>query len=305
MSDTALTETRLAGGRPSRAPALAAAAALAAALAAEIAVFGVTLTPDRYLLALLAPALVLRRARRYVVDFLPFAVLLLLYEECRGIAHLLHPVPFYRPQLAAEQFLFAGHIPSHVLQGWLWSGTARWYDHAAVAVTRVHFIAPPTLAFALWLGRRALFYRFAATMLLVSYAGALTFVLFPAAPPWAASRAGMIEPVARLTSERAVPTSLPHGVGPIYRLVNGNPYAAVPSLHGAYALLVCLFLVSVAWRTRFRWYAVTAGLLYTAVQSFAVVYTGNHYVIDLLVGFAYTAGGFLAVRALWRRKGWT
>ena len=66
-------------------------------------------------------------------------------------------------------------------------GNLRWYDQALSALTRIHFIVPPTLAFILWLKRRALFYRFAATMLALSYAGALTFALFPAAPPWKAA----------------------------------------------------------------------------------------------------------------------
>ena len=33
----------------------------------------------------------------------------------------------------------------------------------------------------------------------------------------------------------------------MYRLVDGNPYAAVPSLHGGYSLLVVLFVATLAW----------------------------------------------------------
>src|SRR5205807_4795547 len=66
---------------------------------------------DRYLLVLLVPALVLRRARRYLLDFVPFAVLMLVYQECRGLAHTLHSHPYYLPQLDAYKFLFGGHVP--------------------------------------------------------------------------------------------------------------------------------------------------------------------------------------------------
>ena len=135
---------------------------------------------------LLAPALVLGAGRRFALDFVPFVLLIVLYEECRGIAHILTR-PVRLPQLDAEKFLFFGHVPSKVLQDWLWTGTLQWYDQAMSALTRIHFIVPPTLAFALWLKRRALFYRFAATLLTLSYAGALTFALFPAAPPWRAA----------------------------------------------------------------------------------------------------------------------
>ncbi len=39
-------------------------------------------------------------------------------------------------------------------------------------LTKLHFIVPPTLLFLIWLRRRELYYRFAATMVAVSFAGA-------------------------------------------------------------------------------------------------------------------------------------
>jgi hypothetical protein len=281
--------------------------ALAAALAGAVALFGLGLTPDRYLIVLLAPALVLRRARRYLLDFVPFAVLLVLYAESRGIAHLLHAHPFYRPQLDTERFLFAGHVPAVDVQHWLWSGTSQWYDHAIVKVTKLHFIVPPLLAFVLWVRRRALFYRFAATMLVLSFAGAVTFLVFPAAPPWAAAEAGLIEPIDKLPIPHgaAAASSLPSTVSSVSvtRLVPKNPYAAVPSLHGGYAFLVFLFVAMLIWRTRWRW-LIPIAALYPLLQSFAVVYTANHYAVDLLIGFAYAAAAIFGVRWFWRRRGW-
>jgi hypothetical protein len=291
----------------SRGRGLAAAAALAAALAGAIALFGLGLTPDRYLVVLLAPALVLRRARRFLLDFVPFAVLIVLYAESRGIAHLAHSHPFYRPQLDLERFLFGGHVPSVELQHWLWHGSARWYDHALVQVTKLHFIVPPLLAFVLWVKRRALFYRFAASMLVLSYAGTLTFLIYPSAPPWAAAQTGMIDPISKLPIPHgaAAASSLPSTMSSfsITRLVVKNPYAAIPSLHGGYAFLVFLFVAMLLWKTRWRW-LIPVLALYPAVQCFAVVYTANHYVVDLLIGFVYATLSILGVRWFWRRRGW-
>ena len=45
-------------------------------------------------------------------------------------------------------------------------------------------------------------------------------------------------------------------------------------------------------------------LLYPIVQSIAVVYTGNHYVVDLLIGGVYATVAVFGVRRLWRRLGW-
>jgi membrane-associated phospholipid phosphatase len=285
-----------------------AAGVFAVAFGVAVATSGLALSPDRYLLVLLAPALVLRRARRYLLDFLPFGVLLIVYSESRGIAHLLHPHPYYLPQLEAERFLFGGHVPSVWLQNQFWEGAPRWHDRALLEITRLHFIVPPFVAFALWLRRRALFYRFAASMLVLSFAGALTFYLFPAAPPWAASQADVLGPVTKLTdahpSVSGVPVQTSGGSFSISRLIDPNPYAAIPSLHGGYAFLVFLFLAMLAWRTRWRWIVVSVGVLYPLLQGLAVVYTGNHYVVDLIIGFAYAAAAILAVRVFWRRRGW-
>jgi membrane-associated phospholipid phosphatase len=270
---------------------------LAVSLSVGIAVSGLDIKPHSYLLVLLTPAIVMRRTRRYLLDFVPFAALILLYAQCRGIAHNLRPDPFYAPQLDAEKFLFGGAVPSVELQEWFWNGTKQWYDHVAYVVTRLHFIVPPLLAFVLWVRRRALFYRFGTTMVALSYAGALTFLLFPAAPPWAAGEKGLLD-VQKLPVDEVTPSATAGG------LVDPNPYAAVPSLHAGYAFLCFLFVATVAWRTRWRWWAIALGAIYPLAECAAVVYTGNHYVVDLALGFAYAAGALAAVTWFWRRRGW-
>ncbi len=266
--------------------------------------FGLSLTPDRYLLVLLAPALVIGRGRRFLLDWVPFVALIVLYEESRGIAHTLNPSPYYQPQIDAEKFLFFGHIPTVVLQNWMWTGHLQWYDEFLSSMTRIHFIVPPTLAFFLWLKRRALYYRFAATLLALSFAGSFTFWLFPAAPPWAAAAKGLIPPLASPASVQASDSPLPTDSGPLYHLVSGNNYAAIPSLHEGYAMLVFLTVVMLAWNTRWRWWVTGFALLYPIVQSIAVVYTANHYVIDLIIGGIYATVAVFGMRALWRRLGW-
>lgn len=272
--------------------------------------FGFHWTPDRALLVFLPAAIVLGRTRRYVVDFLPFAVLLFAYAEFRGLAHMIHPHPFYLPQLRLERFLFFGHVPATVLQHWLWHGHNHWWDTAAAQLLKIHFVVPPVLGFALWLRRRALFYRFAATMLTLSFSAALVFLAFPAAPPWKAHNRGF-------TDSQLLP---PQKYGPFpsisgtagsgkhwsfASLIPGNPDAAIPSLHGGYAFLVFLFVATLAWRRRgwVRWLLVGLAALYPLAQSFAVVYTANHYVVDLLIGFGFAGAALVLVQRLWRRLG--
>lgn len=274
---------------------LLAAAAFAAAVAVEIALFGLPLTPERFLVVPLLAALVLGRARPYVRDFLPFLLLILLYEELRGVAHLLHPHPYYRPQIRLEETLFGGHLPSVELQHWLWTGHLRFYDHVIIVFSSIHFLVPPGLAFAFWLTDRGLFRRFVRAYLTLSFAGAFTFLLYPAAPPWAASRAGVIAPVALISNDGAGGTG---GTG----LLLHNPYAAIPSLHAGYAMLVFLFVAARVRRSRWRWPITLTVALYPLTMGFCVVYTGNHYVVDLLIGFAFATASYLGVPALAHRR---
>ena len=150
------------------------------------------------------------------------------------LAHLSPPQPFYRRNLAREHLCT---VPAAWLQAQFWHGTMRWYDDAAATLLKFHFVVPPLVAFALWLKRRVLFFRFAASMIGLSFASAIVFLAFPSAPPWAAAQKGLIGHLVKLPPVNDVSSlSGPTRVVP----VPANPYAAVPSLHAGYAFLVAL-----------------------------------------------------------------
>jgi len=266
-------------------------------LFANVVVFDLTLTPDRYALLLLAPALVIRRGRRYLLDFMPLAALIVLYAECRGIAHLLRPDPYFSPHLDLERWLFGGSVPSTVLQDWLWAGHERWHDVLLLDISRIHQLVPLTLAFVLWMRRRALFYRFAATFLVLSFSAAIGFLAYPAAPPWHAAEKGLVD-VVKIGGHATPRVST---LWTPYDAVQGNPDAAIPSLHAGYAFLVFLFVAGLFWRTRWRVAVLFGAALYPLLQSFAAIYTGNHYVVDLLIGYLFAAAAFFGVSFVWRR----
>jgi hypothetical protein len=284
---------------------LLAALALGVALTIAVSQLGLGLTPDRYLVVLLVPALVLGQPKKYLTDFVPFAVLLILYSACRGLAHIIHPSPFAQPQLSVERFLFAGHLPTIELQHLLGTAHHSVAARSAVIMTHLHFIVPPLLGFGLWIKRRALFYRFAATMLVLSFAACVVFLAYPSAPPWAAAERHLTPPLVHVTRPSATASAGASGVAnaAITKLIPKNPYAAIPSLHAGYAFVVFLFVAGLATRMRHRWWIIGAALLYPLLQATAVIYTGDHYVVDALLGFASAAGAYLGVNRAWRRLG--
>jgi len=125
----------------------------------------------------------------------------------------------------------------------------------------------------------------------LSAAGLITYVLYPAAPPWLAAKDGVIEPVRRLSATGWDVLGMPHaGALLAESQAQVNKVAAVPSLHTAFAVLVCLVLFPVARRAWMR-----AGLIaYALVMPLVLVWSGEHYVIDTLLGALYAAGVVLA-----------
>jgi membrane-associated phospholipid phosphatase len=64
----------------------------------------------------------------------------------------------------------------------------------------------------------------------------------------------------------------------------------MPSLHTAFALFVVAFFLTT---TRKRWWPLL--LSYPLAMTFTLVYSGEHWVIDVLVGWAYVGLTFVAV----------
>ncbi len=130
----------------------------------------------------------------------------------------------------------------------------------------------------------------------MSFAGALTFLAFPAAPPWLASKHELIPHVARIGYIEGGSSPVETSKSWIESQILPNPVAAVPSLHAAYALLVLLF--AYAWRGRIAaWIAAP----YTLGMWFTIVYLADHYVVDIVAGAAYALAGWVLVPRLFRR----
>lgn len=127
-------------------------------------------------------------------------------------------------------------------------------------------------------------YRILRNAMFISGAiGLLVFALFPVAPP----RLGLLD-LADTVAERS--TS--------YRTLQPpalvNHYAAMPSLHAGWNLLVGIAV----WRaTSRRWLRVLA-VLSPVAMSWAVVATANHYVLDVVAGMAVALGGLAAALVL-------
>jgi PAP2 superfamily len=122
-------------------------------------------------------------------------------------------------------------------------------------------------------------FYFVRNMFMIAMAIALVgYTVFPTAPPRFMPEWGFIDSVSDFTG-----VHVSHASAAMTALV--NPYAAVPSMHVAFALMIGWTLARlVRWRVvRVLW------LLYPFLMAFVIVVTANHFIFDAFLG-ALTAG---------------
>ncbi len=174
-----------------------------------------------------------------------------------------------------------------------WATRQGWVaDFATWMYVNSHFaITTAALAF-LYLRRNGRFY-FVRNMFMVAMAIALTgYMAFPTAPPRLMPELGFRDSAAAFTGVQAEAAS-----------VLFNPYAAVPSMHVAFALMLGLPLARMARR---RW-ARVLWRSYPALVTFVVIATANHWWLDAFLGAATAAAAALAAKGVLARarpKAW-
>ncbi len=238
-----------------------------------------------------------RQVLQIVLDWLPIVVVLAAYDLTRGAADSLGIGVHATEMIDFDRFLFFGDTPTEWLQSYLYEpGVANWWDVVFTVIYTSYFIVPFALAGVLWARDRPAFLRFTKRLVSLALAGLATYIAFPAAPPWMAAEAGLLEEVHRTTAEGWGALSV--GTAGLFSegQASANAVAAVPSLHSAFTALVAMFLWS---RVRPRLRPLLA--LYPLAMGLTLMATGEHYFFDVLLGWLY-AGAVMAAWALWERR---
>lgn len=176
--------------------------------------------------------------------------------------------------------------------------------HCAVADGLAGFFylcwVPVPLFFSLYLyfkGDCENFLRFAYAFLFVNILGFIGYYIHPAAPPWYAMSYGM-KPILNTPGNVAGLGRFDDLIGlPVFHSIygqNANVFAAVPSLHAAYLLVTTYY----ARRSRQPWWLTTLfGVICVGIW-WTAVYSGHHYIIDVLLGIATAILGLVLLEWL-------
>lgn len=251
-----------------------------------------------------------------ILDWLPFALVLVAYDYLRGLSDTLGMPTWWQPQIDMDRILFLGAEPTVWLQAHLKYPQVRWWDVVVCICYVSFFLLPYVTAGVLWLRRRELFHKWAARFVTLSFIGFALFTLMPAAPPWAAARCLPVQVASHPNDPGCMygdPQYVPHGglLGAMTHTRSGaNPWveristrgwselhlsvakalvdkgqgvvdqvAAIPSLHLGGTMLFVLFV----WKRVKKWARpLLAG--YPVLMTFSLVYSGEHYLTDCVSG---------------------
>ena len=183
-----------------------------------------------------------------------------------------------------DRFLGLGATPTTRLQRALGrEGHVGALEYGLSAVHWSWFLVPHgTLAYIL-LRHREHLPRSAVLMSACFDLGCVVYWTLPTAPPWYAGANGALPPVRRIMAE-AGERFWKRLWQPLYHSLQGNPFAAMPSLHFGTSVMAARILSQVG-----PGHA-AAGWVYALTLGFGLVYLGEHYLIDLIAGFALAEG---------------
>jgi membrane-associated phospholipid phosphatase len=219
---------------------------------------------------------------------------------------ILHELPYDNPErlrrrlrvsypIRADRALGFGELPTVRLQRALASpGGPTAFDRALTLIHWAWFLEPHAALVWILVRHNEGFPRAALQLAAAFDLGCAIYAMVPTAPPWWAAERGFIELPDRHPDARA-PAAIRRVMVEVgepmwgrawptmYESLGGNPWAAMPSLHFATSLLAAILLAEHGAPEG------AAGFGYALTLGFALVYLGEHYVVDLLAGGALVA----------------
>ncbi len=224
------------------------------------------------------------KTRRFILGFSIFLIYWIIYDSMRilpnyevGTVHIKQPynlekslfgIVYNNKTITPNEFFDAVHTKTlDIIAGLFY---LNW--------------VPVPLAFALYLyfKNKELFVKFSLTFLLVNIAGFVVYYLYPAAPPWYVKLYGFqlhigvpgnTAGLGRFDNITGV-----HVFSSLYEK-NANVLAAMPSLHASYPVIVLYYALKNGMKT-----ASAVFVIFMLGIWFSAVYSGHHYLIDVLAG---------------------
>jgi membrane-associated phospholipid phosphatase len=226
------------------------------------------------------------KSNKFLSNFAICIILLLTYEVLRS----------FTGGIVSTENLFPLASIDNGIFGFNFTGTVQkaFFSPAATLVaTLIYGIHLPLVmtAIILFFFKDFDLYRgYTYTLILTSFLALLTFAIFPTAPPWLSGTASNLLPDGYKILLGPYSSSFQASV-----LADYDKFAAFPSLHMAYTVIFFVYALRLN-----RKFGIIAFLLLPGM-FFSTIYLGQHYVIDLVAGIAYSLAGFIIIERIMHR----
>jgi hypothetical protein len=236
------------------------------------------------LMVLVALALYTNRFGRFLRDWAPVSILIVAYVVAFQLVEGFSLHIWYWPQIHVDEAIGLGELPTYRLQGWFGAADNHPLAIFSAIAYMSHFLVPPMIGFYFWWNRRGDGFKpYMYSLIVVNLLATAPWVLTPTAPPWLAGREGLITPPVDVL--RIGLNDL--GLHQLTAQLHAGTYliaAAVPSIHASWPLLGIL----AARKYRLPRPLTAAIAAQLVAVWFVIVYSGEHYVADILAGVAFS-----------------
>lgn len=237
------------------------------------------------------------RGRSFVTSIVPYATVWFVFSFLRSFADETIIAKTMNTQTVAfERWLWGGELPTIRLQNRFYTPEMlQWYDYFFTFVHWSYFILPHAVAVWLWWKHKDDFHHYLLALTMTLTLGLFIYFIMPANPPWMAPET-INSPGAPVALRIMEPIGKALGGGlyqASYAIVGeSNPIAAMPSIHFAITFLLPWVAFGRGRRVEIiAW-------LYALAMGTALVYMGEHYIIDVIVG------GSVTTWAWWTTHAW-
>lgn len=246
------------------------------------------------------------KTRKLAVALLPFLIFGISYDWMRVYPNYMVNSIDVENLYNLEKSLFGIHTDGQVLIPCEYFTIHNWPVTDFLAGVFYLGWVPVPIAFGLYLyflKDRNMYLRFAMVFLLVNLIGFTFYYIYPAAPPWYAINYGF-EPVLNTPGNMAGLIRFDELLGiPLFDSIygrNANVFAAVPSLHSAYLVVVLFYAI----KKRCNWAILTIITIFLVGIWFTAVYSSHHYIIDVLLGILCALLGIVLFECILMKQGW-
>lgn len=239
-----------------------------------------------------------RVSRKFIIAFSIFIVYWILFDYMKAFPNYeynhVNIAALYNTEKQFFGFRFNGNLltPNEF---WLQNGTT--FLDIMSGIFYLCWIPVPLL-FAVWLffKDKVIFLHFSLTFVLVNFIGFVIYYVYPAAPPWYYQLHGaefIADTIGNTAGLHKFDEFFNAGIFHSLYEKSSNVFAAMPSLHSSYPVIVLYYGI----KKKLGWVNVIFATVMVGIW-FAAVYTSHHYIIDVLAGITCAITGIFIFQKL-------